>query len=134
MEKSQQLSHQKNDRELLSYFCQTTYLHKTIKFETKETNMIKEYLGERKIEDIDFDNIDNTWDDLLVKGYKKGDKDGFERGIKKCILKTIQKFPNWTDGEVAELVEVPVEKVKEIRKSLYNAQIILLTSPGSEKS
>jgi len=25
VEKSQQLSHQKNDRELLSYFCQTTY-------------------------------------------------------------------------------------------------------------
>jgi len=27
VEKSQQLSHQKNDRELLSYFCQTTYRH-----------------------------------------------------------------------------------------------------------
>jgi len=26
VEKSQQLSHQKNDRELLSYFCQTTYI------------------------------------------------------------------------------------------------------------
>ena len=26
MEKSQQLRHQKNDRELLTYFCQTTYI------------------------------------------------------------------------------------------------------------
>jgi len=30
VEKSQQLSHQKNDRELLSYFCQTTYVGKIL--------------------------------------------------------------------------------------------------------
>lgn len=102
------------------------YLTKTNKFGKKEKEYLMKHIFETDIADIDPNNIDNTYDELLYEGYQKGMKEGEEKGREegregkenRLIIKTIQKFPNWTDKEVAEFVEVSVKKVREVRKTI----------------
>ena len=54
------------------------------------------------------------------KGWKKGMEQGMEKGMeirnRAITLKTIEKFPNWSDAEVAEFVGVSEEYVRQLRK------------------
>jgi len=103
---------------------------------------MKKYLSERRIEDIDPDNIDNTWDDLLWKGYqmwvkhstrikKSIDADPYYGDLTKVdynriicqrmdllIYETIQKYPDWSNRAVAEFIEIPIRLVMDVKKSV----------------
>ena len=52
------------------------------------------------------------------KGLREGRKEGREEKNRTFTLITIQKFPDWTDAEVAEFVGVTVEYVQQMRQEL----------------
>jgi len=66
----------------------------------------------------------------LRKGRKEGRQEGIKEGIKEgrtetirdFFIKTMQKFPNWTDAEVADFVGVTVETVQQLRLELEKAK------------
>ena len=54
----------------------------------------------------------STYDQIVLKG-KKAQSLRFAN-------KLLQKFPQWTDKQIAEMSETPLEEVKAIRKQLAN--------------
>ena len=62
----------------------------------------------------------------IAKGMEKGMENGMEKGIesrdKAFTLKTLQKFPDWSDTEVAEFVGVAVEYVQQRRRELAKSK------------
>lgn len=77
--------------------------------------------------------IREEWEaEARKKGREKGLKEGMEMGMEKGMekgmeirdkaitLKTLQKFPDWSDAEVAEFVGVTAEYVQQIRREMVN--------------
>ena len=58
----------------------------------------------------------------MQKGMQKGIEKGIEKGMEKTshaiTIKTIKKFPDWSDAEIAEFVGVTNEYVQQLRKKL----------------
>jgi hypothetical protein len=54
----------------------------------------------------------------LEIGLAKGKAEGEAEKVYAFTLKTIRKFPDWSDTEVADFVETTVEYVGRVRKEL----------------
>ena len=60
----------------------------------------------------------------LEEGLKEGIQKGIEKGLsegalektKKVVLRLIEQYPSWTDQQVADIVEMDIEFVREMRK------------------
>ncbi len=51
-------------------------------------------------------------------GVKKGEEIGMEKGVQKTILAFLKKTPQITDEEAAELFEVPLVDIKNLRSQI----------------
>ena len=62
------------------------------------------------------------YEEGMEKGMEKGIEKGMEKGMEKTThaiaIKTIQKFPDWSDAEVAGFVGVSVEFVQQVCREL----------------
>lgn len=62
------------------------------------------------------------WEAGWIKGFAEGYAEGYKEGkteeIKASTLKTIRKFPDWSDKEVADFLEATVAYVRGVRKEL----------------
>lgn len=54
----------------------------------------------------------------LQKGMERGLQQGLELKSHTFTLKTLQKFPDWSDAEVADFVGVTMEYVQQVRREL----------------
>ena len=65
--------------------------------------------------------VKSGWDmmieEFMEKGMEKGIALGVEKATDKAIAKILAKFPQLTNQEIAEMLEVPVSRVEAIRKS-----------------
>lgn len=73
-----------------------------------------------------------TYDRIVKEGFDKGFKIGMKEGLKIGLQKQvkvwkklvlvdlIQKHPDWTDHELAEIVEVSVQFVFELKAQIKN--------------
>lgn len=60
------------------------------------------------------------------KGREEGREEGMEKGVEKGMeetthaitIKTIQKFPDWSNAEVSEFVGVTEKYVQQVRRKL----------------
>ncbi len=73
----------------------------------------------------------------LEKGVKKGEKKGMEKGrdegMNTAVIQFLAKFPKSTDNEVAEIFNLPVLRVKNLREELQNAAQAKTTSIQNSK-
>jgi hypothetical protein len=53
-----------------------------------------------------------------IEGKIEGRKEGMEETNHAITIKSIQKFPDWSDAEIAEFVGVTAEYVQQVRKEL----------------
>lgn len=72
---------------------------------------------------------ENSWVDAIPEifgqkwkkqGLREGRAEGRTETIRDFTLKTIQKFPNWTDAEVADFVGTSEEYVQHVRQELVD--------------
>jgi len=66
------------------------------------------------------DKAMNFYDFIVQKGEKRGEKRAKLEKDKIFVTRLLKKFPEWSDEEIASLVLVKVNFVKEIRESLNN--------------
>ena len=52
------------------------------------------------------------------EGFVEGRKEGQAKTLKAFVIKLIQKFPDWSDAEVAEFASVSVDYVQQLREAL----------------
>jgi predicted transposase/invertase (TIGR01784 family) len=66
--------------------------------------------------------IEDIRQESLAKGLEQGIEKGLEQGIEKgkiiLITNLIHQFPSWEDEKIADLAEVSVELVQDIRKKI----------------
>jgi len=99
------------------------YMHKTNKFEEHEKENIMDYLFGTNIEHIDPDNIDNSYDEMVMKGYVKGKAEGKVEGIAEGKVEVkeemelrqferiIKIFPDLSNEQIAELMGISTDRV-----------------------
>ena len=67
-------------------------------------------------------NLNDTamsfYDTIIQKGEVRGEARGETKTTTKFTIQVIQQFPDWSDEQVAKLVDVTVEFVQNIRKDL----------------
>ncbi|MCK6695537.1 MAG: hypothetical protein L6Q97_25965, partial [Thermoanaerobaculia bacterium] len=71
-----------------------------------------------QLPDPERDWMDSIPEIFGEKWEKKGQKRGRAETTRAFTLKTLQKFPDWSDAEVAEFVGVTAEYVQQMRREL----------------
>lgn len=133
----------KDSREGILYQLLTVYLIRVSNMTSVEFKELKKESSKPPQQVIDFIHeifgdevprfIREEWEaEARKKGREKGLKEGMEMGMEKGMekgmeirdkaitLKTLQKFPDWSDAEVAEFVGVTAEYVQQIRREMVN--------------
>lgn len=73
-------------------------------------------------EELEEEAMKKGWERGVKKGMKQGMEVGMEKGMESrdrdFTIKILQKFPEWSDAEVAEFVGVTLEFVQQLRSEL----------------
>ncbi len=116
-----------NDRESILFQVLTVYLIKLTNMSSVEYQELKQGKPKPSQQVIDFihevfgDEIPRfIREELEEEAKRKGLEQGLEQGLeirdRAFTLKTLEKFPDWSDAEVAGFVGVPEAYVRQLRR------------------
>lgn len=109
----------RNDREGILLQTLTLYVYNFYNMTEAQSKELHNQLPKAERDWID------AIPELFGRKWKEdGLREGIEKGIEKTThaitIKTIQKFPDWSDEAVAEFVDVTIQFVKKVRRELAN--------------
>ena len=58
------------------------------------------------------------YEQSVNEGIEKGIEKGFEKGFEAAARKIISKFPAYSDAQIADLLDVPVDVIRHIQVSM----------------
>ncbi|MFN4257089.1 MAG: Rpn family recombination-promoting nuclease/putative transposase, partial [Saprospiraceae bacterium] len=64
--------------------------------------------------------IKSGWDMMIEEAETKGIEQGIEQGMATAMKNLMLKRPDYTDADVSDLLDVPMELVKKVRAELKN--------------
>ena len=119
----------RNDREGILLQTLTLYVFNFCNMTEAQVKELNKQLPQAERDWIDAipEIFGKKWkEEGLRKGYEEGLEKGIEKGIEKGMEKTIyniaikivEKFPNWSDAEVAGVVGMTEDFVKQVRQKL----------------
>ena len=59
-----------------------------------------------------------VFEQIMQEGEERGIAKGIEQGKKEIIKGILHKHPDWSDNQIAELLEVSEQLVKEVRTAM----------------
>ncbi|MCK6692705.1 MAG: Rpn family recombination-promoting nuclease/putative transposase [Thermoanaerobaculia bacterium] len=106
-----------DDRDKILFQTLRFYIVNLHKMQNIEINALNEQLPDPERDWMD--SIPEIFGEKWKRaGVRKGRKIEREENNRTFTLKTLQKFPDWSDAEVAEFVGVTVEYVQQMRREL----------------
>jgi hypothetical protein len=54
----------------------------------------------------------------LVRGWEEAQRTGFKQGVEMAVARYMEKVPSADDATIAQLFELPIQAVTEIRAKL----------------
>ncbi len=105
---------------LKNYIKQLTILSRLRKLEseTKKEAAIMPISYDIKTDGLYLEGIKEGMEKGMEKGIKKGQRIGLEEGLLLAIRNVMGKFPQFSDREIADLLQAPLKLVKKVRKEM----------------
>lgn len=69
-------------------------------------------------EQIKLEGLEEGLKQGLEQGLEQGIEQGLEQGLEHAVIAVLRKFPQWTDEQVAELLNIQISLVRLIREEI----------------
>ncbi len=88
----------------------------------EKINNINNLLTTEETSVVELNHLVRGWEEAQRTGFKQGEEVGIEKGInigvEKAVARYIKKVPEADDATIAQLFELPIQIVTEIRAGL----------------